>query len=83
MYEPPLPNSVLEIKSVRGNHSTEKPVALMKWILKYFSKENDVIIDCCMGSGSMGVACKEMNRDFIGIELNPEIYEIACERIYE
>ena len=80
--EPELPNSVLEIKSKRGKHSTQKPVELMKWILKYFSKEGDVVVDNCMGSGSMGVACKEMNRNFIGIELDPEIYEVACERIH-
>tara|TARA_R100000963_G_scaffold34932_1_gene30264 strand:- start:2282 stop:3760 length:1479 start_codon:yes stop_codon:yes gene_type:complete len=82
-YDPPLPSSLLEVRSTRGKHSTEKPVALMSWILKYFSKEDDIIFDCCMGSGSMGVACKEMNRNFIGIEMNPEIFEVACERIYE
>jgi DNA modification methylase len=82
-YEPPLPDSLLEIKSVRGKHSTEKPVDLMKWILKYYSKEEDVVIDCTMGSGSMGVACKEMNRNFIGIEKDDEIFSIAWERINE
>tara|TARA_R110001599_G_scaffold76753_3_gene209682 strand:+ start:721 stop:1575 length:855 start_codon:yes stop_codon:yes gene_type:complete len=80
-YEPPLPVSMLEIKSTRGKHSTEKPVALMSWILKYFSKEGDVILDPTMGSGSTGVSCKEMNRNFIGIEKDPEIYEVAVNRI--
>ena len=80
-YEPPLPTTMLEIKSTRGKHSTEKPVALMEWLLKYFSKEGDVVLDPTMGSGSTGVACKNMNRNFIGIELDPEIYEVAVNRI--
>jgi len=80
-YNPPLPSSLLEIKSTRGKHSTEKPVALMEWILKYYSKEGDVVLDPTMGSGSTGVACKNMNRNFIGIEKHPEIYEIAVDRL--
>ena len=83
VYEPPLPNSILEIKSQRGKHSTQKPTDLMKWVLKYYSKEGDVVLDPTMGSGSTGVACKEMNRNFIGMELNPEIYEVAVSRIEE
>ena len=81
IYDPPLPNSMLEIKSTRGKHSTEKPVALMEWILKYYSKEGDTILDPTMGSGSTGIACKNMNRNFIGIEKDPEIYEGAVNRI--
>ena len=80
-YEPPLPTTMLEIKSTRGKHSTEKPVALMEWVLKYYSKEGDVVLDNCMGSGSTGVACRNMNRNFIGIEKDPEIYEVAFNRI--
>ena len=81
-YEPPLPNSLLEVKSTRGKHSTEKPVALMEWVLKYYSKEGDVVLDPTMGSGSTGVACKNMGRNFIGIEKDPEIFEMACSRLY-
>ena len=81
VYDPPLPNTMLEIKSTRGKHSTEKPVALMEWLFKYYSKEGDVILDPTMGSGSTGVACKNMNRNFIGIEKDPEIYEVAVNRI--
>ena len=80
-YDPQLPNSILEVKSTRGKHSTEKPVALMEWLLKYFSKEGDVVLDPTMGSGSTGVACKNMNRNFIGIEMDDEIYEVAVNRI--
>jgi len=81
LYDPPLPTTMLEIKSTRGKHSTEKPVALMEWLLKYYSKEGDVVLDPTMGSGSTGVACKNMNRNFIGIEKDPEIYEVAVNRI--
>tara|TARA_R110002124_G_scaffold2814_1_gene18424 strand:- start:1325 stop:2128 length:804 start_codon:yes stop_codon:yes gene_type:complete len=76
-YDPPLPVSMLEIKSTRGKHSTEKPVALMEWVLKYYSKEGDVILDPTMGSGSTGVACKNMNREFIGFEMDEEIFKVA------
>ena len=80
-YEPPLPNSILEIKSEKGKHATQKPIDLIKWCLKYYSKEGDTILDPTMGSGSTGVACKEMNRNFIGIELDNDIYDMACERL--
>ena len=81
LYDPPLPTSALEIKSTRGKHSTEKPVALMEWILKYYSKEGDVVLDATMGSGSMGVACKNMKRAFIGIEKDEEIFKVAEDRL--
>ena len=81
VYDPPLPTSVLPFKSEKGKHRTQKPITMMNWILKYYSKENDVVLDPTMGSGSMGVACKEMNRDFIGIELDEEIYKSACDRL--
>mgnify|MGYP003656944969 CR=1 FL=1 len=80
-WKPPLPTSLLEIKSTRGHHSTEKPTQLMEWILKYYTKDGDVVLDPTMGSGSMGVSCKAMNRNFIGIEKDPEIYEYAVNRI--
>ena len=80
-WEPALPHSILEIKSTRGKHSTEKPVALIEWILKYYSKEGDVVLDPTMGSGSSGCAAKNLNRNFIGMEMDPEIYESAVNRI--
>jgi len=82
-YEPPLPTTMLEIKSTKGKHSTEKPVALMEWILKYYSKEGDTILDPTMGSGSTGVACKNMNRNFIGIEMDDDIFDVAYKRLNE
>tara|TARA_R110000803_G_scaffold77910_4_gene142862 strand:- start:2217 stop:3662 length:1446 start_codon:yes stop_codon:yes gene_type:complete len=81
VYDVPLPTSMLEIKSTRGKHSTEKPVALMSWILKYYSKEGDTVLDPTCGSGSTGVACKEMNRHFIGIEMDEEIFKVAEKRL--
>ena len=81
IYDPPLPTSMLEIKSTRGKHSTEKPVALMEWVLKYYSKEGDTVLDPTMGSGSTGVACKNMKRDFIGIEKDEEIFKVAENRL--
>jgi len=81
IYEPPLPNSILEVKTEKGKHATQKPVPLMEWVLKYYSKENDVVLDPTMGSGSTGVACVNMNRRFIGIEKDEEIYEVAFERL--
>jgi len=80
-YEPRLPVSVLEIKSEKGKHPTQKPVELMRWCLKYYSKEGDVVLDPTAGSGSTGVACKEMNRKFIGIEKDEKIYNDAKIRL--
>jgi len=80
-YDPPLPTSILEIKSQIGKHTTQKPTDLIQWFLKYFSKEGDTVLDPTMGSGSTGVACLNMGRDFIGMELNPEIYATAVERL--
>ena len=81
IYDPPLPTTMLEIKSTKGKHPTEKPVALIEWLLKYYSKEGDTVLDPTMGSGTTGVACKNMNRNFIGIEKDLEIYHIAVDRI--
>lgn len=80
-YTPPIPNSILEIKSEKGKHATQKPVDLIKWFLKYYTNENDVVLDPTAGSGSTGVACAEMNRKFIGIEKDLNIYNSAVERL--
>ena len=62
-------------------HPTQKPSELLKWIVRDFSKENDIILDPFMGSGTTGVACKELGRNFIGIEIAEKYYEIAQKRI--
>ena len=81
IYDPPLPNSILEIKSEKGKHPTQKPVTLIEWILKYYSKKGDTILDPTMGSGSSGVACNNMNRKYIGIELDETIFKNAEKRL--
>ena len=81
IYEPPLPNTILEMNSERGKHATQKPVSLMEWILKYYSREGGIVLDPTMGSGSMGQACKNMDRFFIGFEKDEKIFSIAMERL--
>ncbi len=81
IYDPPLPTNVLEIKSEKKLHPTQKPVALIEFLLKYYSRENDLCLDVCMGSGTTGIACLNMNRRFIGIEKDEKFFAIAMERI--
>jgi len=64
-------------------HPTQKPVALFEYLIKTYTKENETVLDNCMGSGTTGVACKKLNRNFIGIELDPEYFKIAEKRINE
>ena len=62
-------------------HPTQKPVELLEYLIKTYTNENDLVLDNCMGSGSTGVACKNLNRNFIGIELDENYFNIAKERI--
>lgn len=62
-------------------HPTQKPLALCEQLVKTFSNEGDTILDNCMGSGTTGLACKNLNRNFIGIEIDPEMFLIAKNRI--
>ncbi len=62
-------------------HPTQKPLELFKYLIKTYSKEGDVILDNCMGSGTTGVACKSLNRNFIGMELDEKYFKIATKRI--
>ena len=62
-------------------HPTQKPVALLEYLIKTYTNEGDLVLDNCMGSGSTGVACKNLNRNFIGIELDKNYFEIAKNRI--
>ena len=61
-------------------HPTQKPLELMKYLIKTYSNENDMVLDNTMGSGTTCLASKELNRKFIGIEKEPKYYEIACQR---
>tara|TARA_R110002167_G_scaffold268257_3_gene474782 strand:+ start:54 stop:905 length:852 start_codon:yes stop_codon:yes gene_type:complete len=79
-YDPPLPNSIMEIKSEKGKHATQKPVPLMEYLIKYFTREGETVLDPTMGSGGTGIACKNLNRKFIGIEKDKDIFDVAVER---
>ncbi len=78
------PKSILEISnaSQKGKvHPTQKPVALMEYMIKTYTNKNETVLDFTMGSGSTGIACKNLNRSFIGIELDKEYFKIAKDRI--
>lgn len=62
-------------------HPTQKPVALLEYLIKTYTNENDLVLDNCMGSGGTGVACKKLGRNFIGIELDETYFAIAKNRI--
>lgn len=64
-------------------HPTQKPVALLEYLIRTYTKEDDLVLDFTMGSGSTGVACMNTGRKFIGIELEEKYYQIACERLKE
>jgi site-specific DNA-methyltransferase (adenine-specific) len=76
-----IPN--IKLKSIDGKnlHDTEKPVELMKILIDNSSQQNGIVLDPFMGIGSTGIACKELNRQFIGIEIDQQYYNIAQERI--
>lgn len=76
------PQSIIDISnSQRGDHPTQKPIALMEYLIKTYTNEGDLVLDNCMGSGTTGVACHNLNRNFIGIEKDAEYFQIAQKRI--
>ncbi len=79
------PKSIIaEIKTTTTRqHPTQKPVALMEYLIKTYTNEGETVLDFTMGSGSTGAACKKLERDFIGIELDKGYYDIAVNRIKE
>jgi site-specific DNA-methyltransferase (adenine-specific) len=68
-------------KGARGSHPTQKPISLMEYLIKSHTKEGDTVLDFTIGSGTTGVACVNTNRNFIGIELDENYFNIAKERI--
>jgi site-specific DNA-methyltransferase (adenine-specific) len=62
-------------------HPTEKAISLCEWLINTYTNEGETVLDNCMGSGSTGVACKNTNRNFIGIEIDENYFNIAKERI--
>ena len=79
-----FPRSVIQFKSDKQKsylHPTQKPVALMEYLIKTYTNENELVLDFTMGSGTTGVACKNTNRRGIGIEMDDKYFEIAQDRI--
>jgi DNA modification methylase len=79
------PRSVYKCNVVNSQHGivhpTQKPIDVLEMLIKTYTNENEIVLDNTMGSGSTGVACKNTNRDFIGIEMNDEYFKIAEQRI--
>ena len=76
------PVNILEFKKDKGRlHPTQKPVELLKYLIRTYTNDGETILDNCMGSGSTGVACVSTNRNFIGIELEENYFKTAKERI--
>jgi site-specific DNA-methyltransferase (adenine-specific) len=78
------PSSILEFTNANQKdkkHTTQKPLSLMEYLVKTYSNEGNTVLDNCMGSGTTGIACKNLNRNFIGIEKDDKYFEIACKRI--
>jgi site-specific DNA-methyltransferase (adenine-specific) len=80
------PRSVIYFKTAESEgkfHPTQKPIALMEYLIKTYSNVGDTILDPCMGSGTTGVACGRNERNFIGIEMDKKYYSVAEKRIHE
>ena len=79
------PSDILEFNVVPNRngkvHPTQKPIELLEWLIKTYSNENDLVLDNTMGSGSTGVACVNLSRNFIGIEMDESYFKISEERI--
>jgi site-specific DNA-methyltransferase (adenine-specific) len=83
-YTHKTPTTILEFKPPSNSitvHPTQKPVPLLEYLIKTYTNEGETVLDNCMGSGSTGVACVNTNRNFIGIEIDDEYFEIAKKRI--
>ena len=84
IYTHKNPQSIIAFpKPNRTIHPTQKPVALLEYLIKTYTNEGETVLDNCMGSGSTGVACVNTNRNFIGIELDDKYFKIAKQRISE
>ena len=77
------PYTLIDFKCINGQHPTQKPIPLMEYLIKTYTNENETVLDFTMGSGSTGVAAKNLNRNFIGIEQDENYFNIAKERINE
>ena len=77
------PKDIIKFNKDKGYHPTQKPVALLEYLIKTYTNEGEIVLDNCMGSGSTGVACININRKFIGVELEEKYFEMAKNRIEE
>lgn len=77
------PTTVLEFSTENGIHPTQKPVALMEYLIRTYTNEGEIVMDNCMGSGTTGVACMNTGRKFIGMEQDAKYFEIAQKRIHD
>ena len=75
------PKSILKFKQEKGFHPTQKPVKMMEYMIKTYTNEGHLVLDSTMGSGTTGVACVNTNRNFIGIEMDSEYFEVSKSRI--
>jgi site-specific DNA-methyltransferase (adenine-specific) len=75
------PCSIIKISRDKGLHPTQKPVALFEYLIKTYTNEGDLVLDNCAGSGTTGVACKNLNRNYILIEKEPEYIDIINKRL--
>lgn len=82
-YDTKNPTTILTFDKIRKGsvHPTQKPVALLEYLIKTYTLENETVLDFTMGSGSTGLAAKNLNRNFIGIEMDKTYFEIAQKRI--
>lgn len=79
------PTDILDfagVPAIQQFHPTQKPVELLEYLIKTYTNEGDIVLDNCMGVGSTGIACTNISRRFIGIELDEEYFSIAKNRIY-
>ncbi len=75
------PRSIIKINRETGLHPTQKPVALFEYLIKTYTNEGDLVLDNCAGSGTTGIACKNLNRNYILIEKEPEYIDIINKRL--
>ena len=75
------PNDRINFSNEKGLHESQKPVALMEYLIKTYTNEGETVLDFTMGSGTTGVACVNTGRRFIGIELDDGYFKIAQDRI--